>query len=777
MEICEISFFKNAASHEPVTVSISQIVEGIRTGRWQKEILAVRQALARNDKKQAADLKRRLPYVSFGGVFEGGHKASQLRKYSQRIVLDLDDAPLAELIRMRTVCRQQECVEAAYITPSNTGIKIIVVTDGTAEIHAQAFAAVTDYFDRLLGYESDHACKDISRGHFVSYDPEVFYREVTKPFHVKGDEPDTSYAIGKKQPPVVGNPPAEALIRETTDEEADLFVHSYFTLYPAKEGNRNNQLFRLSCEARKRGIGSETLQRAAVRQMAHADFSEWEITQVVKSAYSREANLAPLAAGNKDQAKGQSSLEPKNSAGEMLTEGENADGEELREKTPFYPESVFDALPDILHTGLKFVTGKRERDMLLLAMITVISSLLHRVTAYYAGKRYWANLYSFVVAAAASNKGVMENALTLGKYYFKEVNEANERLEEEFRKATEEYDRAVRRKSRGGKDEPLPMHPQEPVFCYPQIPADISKSRLLIHQRDNREKGGLMFDLEADTLSTAGKQDYGNFFDFLRKFFQHEPTSASFKASGKPTYVPTPRLSVMLAGTPAQFCRMIPYSENGLLSRFLFYTLRQPAEWMDVSPGEREENEIENHFDRLAMRMNQAMHFLDSSPTRIRLSLQQWKKLNRTFGDLLKESILHEREDFQSCVKRHGLMTMRVCMVFTALEKASLHMAAEEIYCSDTHFEAALGLVTCCLEHSRLLITSTQTLDKDARELQNPNKGAQIFNSLPNGFTTADFIERALKTGLSASTAKRLLRNAIELKIKKVKKGVYKKMD
>lgn len=760
MEICEISFFKNAASHEPVTVSISQIVEGIRIGRWREETLAVRQALAHDDKKQAADLKRRLPYVSFGGVFEGGHKASQLRKYSGRIVLDLDHTPLPELARLQALCREQECVEAAFITPSGKGLKIIVVTDATPEMHTQAFAAVTGYFDRLLGHESDHACKDISRGHFVSYDPEAFYREVTEPFHVEGEEPD--------------NPPAEAASVEMGDEEADRFVGSYLTLYPAQEGNRNNRLFRLSCEARKRGIDSETLQRAAVRQMGYADFSEWEITQAVKSAYSRENDSPSLPAERKGHAKGQSSLDLKNVTEEMIEEEEIPGGEELREKTPTFPESVFRALPDILHTGVKFVSGPRERDMLLLAMITVLSSLLHRVTAYYAGKRYWANLYCFVVAAAASNKGVMENALTLGKYYFKEVSEANERLEEEFLKATEEYEQANRRKSRGKKDELMPVRPQDPVYCYPQIPADISKSRLLSHQRDNQEKGGLMFDLEADTLSAAGKQDYGNFFDFLRKFFQHEATSASFKVNGKPIYVATPRLSVMLAGTPAQFCRMIPYSENGLLSRFLLYTLRQTAEWMDVSPGESEENEIESHFDCLAMRVNQAIHFLDSSPTRIRLTSQQWTKLNRTFGDLLKESVLHEREDFQSCVKRHGLMTMRVCMVFTALEKASLHMPAEDLYCSDAHFEAALALVTCCLEHSRLLITSTQTLDKDVRELQNPNKLEEIFDSLPQEFTTSDFARAALNRGLSVSTAKRLLKNAINLKIKKVKRGVYK---
>ena len=60
------------------------------------------------------------------------------------------------------------------------------------------------------------------------------------------------------------------------------------------------------------------------------------------------------------------------------------------------------------------------------------------------------------------------------------------------------------------------------------------------------------------------------------------------------------------------------------------------------------------------------------------------------------------------------------------------------------------------------------------RELQNPNKLEEIFDSLPQEFTTSDFARAALNRGLSVSTAKRLLKNAINLKIKKVKRGVYK---
>lgn len=777
MEEIEISFFKNAASREPATVNVRQIVEGIRTGRWQGQVDAIRHELAAGNKKQADELKRRLPYASWGGVFEGGHKASQLRTYSRLCVADYDGIPIGELDRLRALCLEQPCVVTSFITPSGKGLKVVVLTDGEAAQHARTYACVIVWLDRLLGYQSDPSCKDISRGHFVSWDPAAEYHEVTKPF-ATCKTLQTEEVIEPPFQPTAHRDVTPAEIRPSTlsQEEVETFVRSYLTLYPAREGNRNNQLFRMGCEARKRGIDSVALCRGVVCLMAGPDFDEQEIAAVVKSAYSRK-NTDRVENGEKMvQFMDQSALNHPLETSVEDVEDENNDGEELREHTLMFAQEVFDHLPEFLHTGLKYAGEGRERDMLLLAMITVISSLLHRVTAYYARKRYWANLYCFVVAAAASNKGVMERALDLCKYYFKEVADANEALEKQYQKECEDYEQACR-KSRQNKNQntPPPTCPTEPAYCYPQIPADISKARLLQHQRDNKEKGGLMFDLEADTLSSAGKQDYGNFFDYLRKFFQHEATSASFKANGKPIYVPCPRLSVLLAGTPAQLCRMIPYSENGLFSRFLLYTLRQPAQWMDVSPGEQED-EVEQHFDHLAMRLHQAIRFLDSSPTRVRLTPQQWKRLNQTYGKLLTESNYDEREDFQSCIKRHGLMTMRVCMVFTSLEKAMMRMPAEEMSCSDSHFEAALALVTCCLQHSRLLITSIQSLDKDAGKLQNPYKTEQTFRQLPETFSTAEFLNIALQCGLKRETAKRMLRRSIGLKIKRLKKGVYKKM-
>lgn len=69
--------------------------------------------------------------------------------------------------------------------------------------------------------------------------------------------------------------------------------------------------------------------------------------------------------------------------------------------------------------------------------------------------------------------------------------------------------------------------------CYFFIPTQITKAKLLVHLADNGEIGGLMADSEIDTLISAGRQDYGQFDDLLRKAFHHEPVASSRKTDNE----------------------------------------------------------------------------------------------------------------------------------------------------------------------------------------------------------------------------------------------------
>ena len=57
----------------------------------------------------------------------------------------------------------------------------------------------------------------------------------------------------------------------------------------------------------------------------------------------------------------------------------------------------------------------------------------------------------------------------------------------------------------------LPPEPKQPPLQSLIISGTTSYTRMQLQMRDNAEMGSLIFDTEAQSLSTANKQDYGNF--------------------------------------------------------------------------------------------------------------------------------------------------------------------------------------------------------------------------------------------------------------------------
>lgn len=99
-------------------------------------------------------------------------------------------------------------------------------------------------------------------------------------------------------------------------------------------------------------------------------------------------------------------------------------------------------------------------------------------------------------------------------------------------------------------------------------------------------------------------------------------------------------------------------------------------------------------------------------------------------------------ESFLGAVKRHGLMAYRLCMIFTALEAASLDYGVDELFCSDLHFHAALSVIDVCLAHSRLLMTQLSA-SADIPELTCPDYFRSIFDRLPRSSRWRSFTNSA----------------------------------
>lgn len=92
---------------------------------------------------------------------------------------------------------------------------------------------------------------------------------------------------------------------------------------------------------------------------------------------------------------------------------------------------------------------------------------------------------------------------------------------------------------------------------------------------------GIIFETEADTISTAIGTDYGHWSDTLRRAFDHDFLSYNRRTEQEYREIKKSYLSILLSGTPAQVKPLIPSVENGLFSRQIFYYMPAIHEWKD----------------------------------------------------------------------------------------------------------------------------------------------------------------------------------------------------
>ena len=724
----QVSFFRKLylPASEPRT--LEEIIILIRIRHWMHEITAYRNALAAGNVEGARKLKTQLPGFTPSGVFRTGHRADQLETYSHAVGLDFDH--VSDPPALARLFREQKYTLGLFISPGGEGLKVFVLVDTDHELHLNAFTAVATWYEQLSGLSCDRVCKDISRCCYVSDDPDAWY-----------------------------NPDAETFVVSALSP-VQLFAQEWLHRHPMAEGNRNQTVYRLGCEANRKGFSREEVAAFCIPLLHAPGFTSEEIDQALSSAYE----------GNK----GERSVSPAT----FRTQKDKKDtgtfsGEELRRNTPFLPGDITEHLPPLLGDALRFYTDRRERDMAFLAACTVLSACLPGVWGVYNRKRVYPHLYTVEVAPAANGKGCINDMRHLADRYASLIEIETKRKEDEYLQALEEWELKKAESRRTKKAVSIADAPREERTCYFYIPTQITKAKLLVHLSENGDIGGLMADSEIDTLISAGKQDYGLFDDLLRKAFHHETVASSRKTDHEMIRVERPRLAILLAGTPGQFLRLVPNVENGLASRLLLYTCRSEAVWQDVSSaGEAEQFEL--YLGELSERVLQVAMLLRKRRLQVRLTSLQWQELNVHFERLLRETDLFGSEHFLSVVKRHGLMAYRLCMLFTALDAASLDYGVDERYCSAAHFRAALSIVDVCLEHSRLLMTQLEE-SSPVPELTCPDYFRKIFEQLPEQFTLSDLYALTQAAQINDRTVRRHLSRLEPQYITRLSAGVYSK--
>ncbi|WP_162427893.1 DUF3987 domain-containing protein [Pontibacter pudoricolor] len=429
-------------------------------------------------------------------------------------------------------------------------------------------------------------------------------------------------------------------------------------------------------------------------------------------------------------------------------------------KLPVIHKSVYNILPALLKEGADRFESEREKDVFLLGSLGIISGCMRNTQGVYDQRLVFPNIYAFVVAPPASGKGVMVYARMLGEAYHNRMLFSSK----EALKAYEAY-----RKEMQAGNQPIAMEkPAEQVLF---IPGNASAAAVIKHLKQG-EGAGIICEAEADSLANSFSQDWGNFDDVVRNAFQHETISLTRKGEGEFVEIQQPRLSIAISGTPGQVRAMVPTAENGLFSRFLYYTFEAPVKWRDVSPRKDGVNHTE-FFKEMSERMLAFVDFTHASPTEFTLSESQWKWLNRQFEEWLFKTYEAMGMEATSITKRLGLTTFRIAMILSVLRKYEAGNMVKQLVCDDTDFETAMTLAATFHEHANYMYSVLPKTETNAGDQK-----LRIFNDLlPDKFETKAALEVISKLGLKERSAYNYLSSLISLGLlAKVPSGGYEKL-
>lgn len=616
------SFYFSVFDEHAVDMTLEEFVKLLRGERWKVQVEEYQRLKASGRETEAKKLKRKLAALVIAGRCDGSHAETNLKQWSGDAMLDVDkcNGRVSEFLQ---VLKDTPWVKAAWRSVSYDGLKLVVRVEAeSVDEYRLAYALVAWHVAQLLAFPCDMSCKNPTRPCFASYDPEAFFRPDTEVFPWRRFVTEHPDRVGEilaelkvKTPAGASGPPVAASGMLHT------FFNEFLEQNPFVDGKKNEFLLKLGRIARYKGVGEEELARLktlAVERLAGMGCAAGDIPPRIDSGY-RYADMnkgsgTPASRAHKAQGSPMRYSEP--NEGEEEAELEKLEADKLRREVPCLPDELFDRLPDFLKRGLTHVRNKRERDILLLSMITNISGCLPGVRMNYGGMVYSADLYLVALAGSGRGKGVMQLAAILPAAIQEYYDELNRKDEREYRQKLLKWNLEERLAAQEKRVPDLDQCPEMPVERILKVAPNISKSQLILALEAGGAVGLVMNASELDMISSAMHQEYGKHDDVMRAASQHEEVSSYFKTDHRLVVVSDPHLALCASGTPAQLHKFISSLENGMYSRVAFYVGQAHWEYKSANPG-KARLDMRAYFKGMGEELLRMFIFLSGSPTEV----------------------------------------------------------------------------------------------------------------------------------------------------------------
>ena len=172
-----VSYFPNVSGTKTMDIKLKEVFDNIRSNKLKHHIKSIR--IEKDDAKREA-LKRNTPAITLSGIFKEKHSLNDFIQHSGLIQVDFDKVTSPPDVKATLI--KDQFTFSCFISPSGTGVKVIVKIAADKDLHENSFDSLAKYYYDTYGLEMDKKCRDLSRLCFLSYDPDLFVNENAKLF-------------------------------------------------------------------------------------------------------------------------------------------------------------------------------------------------------------------------------------------------------------------------------------------------------------------------------------------------------------------------------------------------------------------------------------------------------------------------------------------------------------------------------------------------------------------------------------------------------------------
>ena len=393
-------------------------------------------------------------------------------------------------------------------------------------------------------------------------------------------------------------------------------------------------------------------------------------------------------------------------------------------------------LPESVQQMISLASTPEEQDIILMATLTAASACMPNLYFHYGptGKKYYANLQCFILAAAASGKGIANQALEMVRV-----------IDEQ----------------------------------YPMLIAGDSTLPAFYKALQEQNGCGYLHESEGSVITDIWKTSTSNYNTALRKAAEHEPISRN--RVKKASEISSPRLSMLLTGTFGQYRALVPSVENGYFSRLLTVVIKGSHAFDKryvSSKGAQSviPQQVGHHLLRVYESLMNAgeREWSLTDTQKIRLG----EHLETEYGTLI--SLLGD--NFHSAVIRMVVQIERMAMILSVLRASYPQVLPEGkevgFLCTDEDYETAELIGNRLLLH---MAAAFRMINGDEQEcvpeIKPLDQRKVLFEQLKGEYALGELINEAKSQGVSRSSAIRWNSQWIEQGlITKENHGNYKKI-